>query len=164
MFSQTEEITIGGKDKWFASVADFFSFCNSMSGVPSISDGPFNPKHENSVFGIIQNPEEDHESVRVFITTPGLIVLASQRNFIQTGATSDILIHGHHTLICGNLDIENNFCPFGICICPGKTEADFSFMFSAVQKALRDINQPCSVSMLIAEKNEAIWEAFKIAF
>ena len=82
MSSQTEEITIGGKDNWFASVADFFNFCNSMSGVPSISDGPFIPKHENSVFGIIQKPEEDHESVRVFITTPGLIALASQRNFI----------------------------------------------------------------------------------
>ena len=37
-------------------------------------------------------------------------------------------------------------------------------MFSAVQKALKYTNQPCSVSMLIAEKDEAIWEAFKIAF
>ena len=83
MSSQTEEITIGVKDIWFASVADFFNFCNSMSGVPSISDGPFIPKHKNSVFGIIQNHKEDHESVKVFITTPGLTALAFQHNLFK---------------------------------------------------------------------------------
>ena len=85
--SQTEEITIGGKDNWFASFADFFDFCNSMSGVPSISDGPFIYKHRKFSFWNKLKPEEVFESVRVFITTPGLIALASQRNFIQADAT-----------------------------------------------------------------------------
>ena len=55
-------------------------------------------------------------------------------------------------IICGKLDIENNFCPFGIFICPGKTEADFYFIFSAMQKALKDTYQPCSISILVAKK------------
>ena len=37
-----------------------------------------------------------------------------------------------------------------------ETEADFSFMFSTVQKALKDTYQPCSISTLVAEKDEAI--------
>ena len=36
-------------------------------------------------------------------------------------------------------------------------EADFSFKFSAVQKALKDTNKPCYISILIVEKDEAIW-------
>ena len=60
--------------------------------------------------------------------------------------------------------MENNFCPFGSCICTGKTVADFSFMLSAIQKTLNNLKENYSISMLVTKNNKAVLEVFKVVF
>ena len=94
---------------------------------------------------------------RIFITTTRLLTFATHNKRVLADATYKLITEGYPILTIGTTDNQRHYHSFGFCIVYREREDNFSFLFSAVQKAVKAVhNHDYSPDTLIADNAPAI--------
>lgn len=132
------------------------TWLEEKSVVPTEDDDPF-----------ILNYEVKYASgdFRYFVTTLTLLKLALKADKLHVDATYGLIYERFPVIVIGTTDQDRHFHCFGIAVCYGETEADFSFVFRSLEDGVRQHTVGyLKIDVLIADAAKSIRNAFIYIF
>lgn len=128
------------------------------SKVPSSSTEPFIVDYELS-------KRSETPYFRFFVSSLQLLQLAIDVKHMCADGTYKLIWQNFPILQCGTTDMARHFHPFGLGVCSGETGNDYSFIFNAVKKGVKDIyDAELNPNILMSDAAAAIHNGFKRNF
>lgn len=127
------------------------------SVIPIEKNDPFVVDHE-----ILINEQRPNESVfRFFVSSKQLLESAIGVKKLHTDATYKLIWQGFPVFLVGTSDMHRHFHMFGIGVCTNEANADFEFIFNALNKGVETVYHiPVDPDFLICDAAHAIHIAF----
>lgn len=137
------------------SMSELRELLNQYTDIPDADEKPY----------VLHDINADAEHFRFFMTTKSLISNAAQAVSINADATYKLMWQGFPCLIVGTTDASKKFHIIGVSVCTSETEADFVFLFRAMQQCAADLlNIEISPAVIVCDAAHAISNAFKSVF
>lgn len=108
---------------------------------------------------------ESNPGFKFFVSTKQLLALATNAPHVHVDGTYKLVWQGYPVIQIGNTDMHRSFHPFGLGVCTSETSADYTFIFKAVKKGVKDVyNIDYHPKILIRDGALSIQNGFAAVF